>query len=113
MAEKSHDSSAPGSRRARPPATRRPGSQDWDWHAIESARRGETPAGGRGPEASRAHVSPASGDSPVGEVASAVLGGLLMSMGLARRSLGGAAMVLAGGGLLFRSLGGQGERSEQ
>ncbi|NMO21012.1 SRPBCC family protein [Pyxidicoccus fallax] len=52
----------------------------------------------------------AAGASPgiVEQFASAVLGGALLSIGLGRRSLGGAALALAGGGLLFRSFGGQG-----
>ncbi len=41
---------------------------------------------------------------PVEQVASAFLGGALLTIGLGRRSLGGSALALAGGGLLYRSL---------
>lgn len=44
----------------------------------------------------------------VDRMATAVLGGALLTLGLGRRSLGGTALALASGGLLYRSLRGRG-----
>ena len=44
-------------------------------------------------------------------VASAALGGTLLTLGLGRRSLGGAATAIAGGYLLYRGISGRGRRS--
>jgi uncharacterized membrane protein len=50
----------------------------------------------------------AGGPGAAERVASSVLGGALLALGLRRRSLGGTAMALASGGLLYRSITGRG-----
>ena len=93
MADKSQESSAPRARSARgvPP-----------WHGVEASGRTSDLESRREPSAREP-------SGALEQVASAVLGGALLTFGLGRRSLGGAALALAGGGLLFRSLGGQQE----
>jgi uncharacterized membrane protein len=67
---------------------------------------GREVAPGGGPSRARVPVSFAAVPRVIPHAASAVLGGALLSIGLRRRSPGGAALALAGGGLLFRSIGG-------
>ncbi len=89
-------------------------SPEWEWQGTVADGRSLRQGGRRGPDMSRAPAPAAeTAQGPVEQVAQAVLGGALLTLGLARRSLGGAAMVLAGGGLLFRSLGGQGAHLAQ
>lgn len=54
-----------------------------------------------------------SNGSRVRRVASATLGGTLLAVGLRRRSLGGTALALAGGWLLYRGVSGGGRQSRQ
>ncbi|MCY1017810.1 SRPBCC family protein [Pyxidicoccus sp. MSG2] len=84
MADKPQESSAPRPR-STTGADPSPGpSSDWEWHDVEAAR---------GNVEREVHVR---------HVASAFVGGALVSMGLQRRSLGGMALALAGGELISR-----------
>ena len=92
MADKPQESPASRSRTTRgaiPPADTSPGRGG---HDIEVARRpGEREAGAGRETAGRMR-----------QMASAMVGGALLTMGLQSRSLGGAAMAIAGGGLIYR-----------
>lgn len=109
MADKPQESPASRSQRAEeaiPPSGASPG-RDLE-PSGGAVGREVAPGGGR----LRARV-PASFAAVPGllpRAASAALGGALLSIGLRRRSPGGAALALAGGGLLFRSVGGVARR---
>jgi uncharacterized membrane protein len=81
MADKPQESSAP---RPRSTTGADPSSSGWEWHGVEAEGRS------------------VAGDIRVRQVASAVVGGALVSLGLQRRSLGGMALALAGGELISR-----------
>ncbi|MCP3136696.1 SRPBCC family protein [Pyxidicoccus xibeiensis] len=83
-----------------PPGARghTPGSsREWEWHGVESTAQC-VDRDLRAQEASSSDEG-----SGAMQVVSAVLGGALLALGLKRRSIGGVALAIAGGGLLFRS----------
>ncbi|MFP2906671.1 SRPBCC family protein [Pyxidicoccus sp. 3LFB2] len=99
MTDRPRESSTPSSRSTRglrPPSG---GTPALERHGSEAADRRAPPEGYRtdGPE----------DGSRVTQVASAVLGGVLLSMGLKSRSLAGMAVALAGGGLIYQGTRGQ------
>jgi uncharacterized membrane protein len=93
MADKPREPVAPRSRGARGPLPPSGGSAEWDWHDIEAAERPGPPARRTGGQADGGRVK---------QMASAMLGGALLGMGLKSRSLGGMAVALAGGGLIYQ-----------
>lgn len=89
MAEKSPESPAPHSRSTLGTVPFPEPSSDRERQDLEAVERdrGGPPAGEVG---------------QFGQVATALVGGVLLSMGLKSRSLGGMAVALAGGGLIYR-----------
>lgn len=94
MADRPRESSTPSSRSARGPLPPSGASAEWERHDIEAAGRQAGREDGR-------KSAPDDGGR-VKQLASAMLGGALLSMGLKSRSLGGMAVALAGGGLIYQ-----------
>jgi len=93
MADRPRESSTPRSRSARETSPLSGGSVERERYDIEAADW----------QAGREDVrTDGQGGGRAKQLASAVLGGALLSMGLKSRSLGGMAVALVGGGLIYR-----------
>ncbi|WP_164011309.1 SRPBCC family protein [Pyxidicoccus trucidator] len=94
MADKPLESSTPSSRSARGAQPPSGGSAEWEWHDIETTERHAS--------AEVRRTYDLDDGRRMKQLASAMLGGALLSLGLKSRSLGGLAVALAGGGLIYQ-----------